>query len=307
MIKGYTVYMHTTPSNKRYIGITGQQPYNRWLRGKGYAKNDYFTKAINKYGWDNIKSETLYKHLTKEKALEKEIKLIREYNTTNRKYGYNISKGGDKINAKKVICITTGDIFNSMAEAANKFKLSTQSISKNCTGERKSVGFYTHGQALQFAYYKEGKKYRERDIGNLQQTRRVVCTNTKEIFDTVNEAARKYELSQGSISKCCMGQIRSAGKLPSGEYSVWVYEEDYDESKDYSFHRHKGKHNPKARSVICLNTLEVFDTITDAAQRINIISSSKISMVCRGERKSCGKLPNGEKLKWMYYDEFKAL
>lgn len=29
----YTVYKHTTPSGKVYIGITGQKPERRWQNG----------------------------------------------------------------------------------------------------------------------------------------------------------------------------------------------------------------------------------------------------------------------------------
>ena len=51
-IKKYFVYMHTSPNNKRYIGITSYtNPKRRWKGGYGYHKNDYFYRAIQKYGW----------------------------------------------------------------------------------------------------------------------------------------------------------------------------------------------------------------------------------------------------------------
>ena len=45
----WTVYCHTTPSGKRYIGITSQKTEDRWRNGNGY-KNTPFGKAIEKYG-----------------------------------------------------------------------------------------------------------------------------------------------------------------------------------------------------------------------------------------------------------------
>lgn len=45
----YIVYMHITPSNKRYIGITSTRPERRWRNGTAYKENDYFTKAVQKY------------------------------------------------------------------------------------------------------------------------------------------------------------------------------------------------------------------------------------------------------------------
>lgn len=90
----YTVYKHTTPNGKVYIGITKQEPAKRWLNGKGYQNQEYFYNAILKYGWKQIKHEILFRGLTKPEAEEKEIELIKIYDSTNREKGYNIARGG---------------------------------------------------------------------------------------------------------------------------------------------------------------------------------------------------------------------
>lgn len=90
----YSVYMHTTPSGKRYIGITCQDPKIRWGNGSNYKKQPYFSNAINEFGWNNIKHEILYTALTKEEAEQKERELIAFYKSNNREYGYNIDNGG---------------------------------------------------------------------------------------------------------------------------------------------------------------------------------------------------------------------
>jgi group I intron endonuclease len=91
----YTVYMHKNKINgKVYIGITKQKINSRWRKGKGY-KDCKFRNAIDKYGWDNFEHIILFENLTKKEACNKEIELIKKYNSTNRKYGYNISTGGD--------------------------------------------------------------------------------------------------------------------------------------------------------------------------------------------------------------------
>lgn len=91
----YTLYRHITPSNKVYVGITCRKPKWRWNHGKGYRRGDqpYFARAIEKYGWDNIKHEILFEGLTEEKAKRFEIELIRFYKMLA--MSYNMTDGGD--------------------------------------------------------------------------------------------------------------------------------------------------------------------------------------------------------------------
>ena len=67
----WCVYCHTNMiNNKKYIGQTKEQPRERrWGNGGiGYKTQQYFWRAIQKYGWDNFKHEVLYTELTKEEA-----------------------------------------------------------------------------------------------------------------------------------------------------------------------------------------------------------------------------------------------
>ena len=91
----YTVYSHTSPSGKVYVGITKQRPTARWERGEGYKYNTHFYNAIQKYGWDNFEHRVLYTGLSKEEAEATEIRLIEKFDLTNRKHGYNRDLGGN--------------------------------------------------------------------------------------------------------------------------------------------------------------------------------------------------------------------
>ena len=42
----YTVYVHKTPSNKFYVGITGRPVEVRWQKGGGGYRGQVFFKAI---------------------------------------------------------------------------------------------------------------------------------------------------------------------------------------------------------------------------------------------------------------------
>ena len=54
----YSVYKHTSPSGKVYIGITGGDVNIRWMRG--YGKQTIFGKAIRKYKTKNYCIGHLY-------------------------------------------------------------------------------------------------------------------------------------------------------------------------------------------------------------------------------------------------------
>lgn len=91
----YFVYKHTVPNGKVYIGITCCESVElRWFGGWGYSQNYAFYEDIKKYGWENIAHEILYQDLTPKDARKIEIELIRQYNSTDSQYGYNLDDGG---------------------------------------------------------------------------------------------------------------------------------------------------------------------------------------------------------------------
>lgn len=93
--KMYSVYKHICPCGKIYIGITSRNPKKRWSGGSGYRNNQHFTNAIKKYGWSNIEHHILEVGLTQYEAKELEKKLITEYKSQDKRYGYNITAGGE--------------------------------------------------------------------------------------------------------------------------------------------------------------------------------------------------------------------
>ena len=80
MEREYSVYCHTFPNGKKYIGISSDYE-NRWRNGKGYETQPKMDRAIQKYGWENIKHDIVLSGLSKEQANELEKYLIAELNT----------------------------------------------------------------------------------------------------------------------------------------------------------------------------------------------------------------------------------
>lgn len=163
--KNYSVYKHTFPNGKIYIGITKTSPENRWNKGYGYMGQELIMGAIIEYGWRNIKHEVLYSNLSKDEAREIESKLIKELKSYNRDFGYNILVGDyalqvleidisnyainkrEKSQCKPVLCVETNKIYDSFKQAGEEVGILPAYISNVCNGRGKTAGGY-HWVAL---------------------------------------------------------------------------------------------------------------------------------------------------------------
>jgi hypothetical protein len=84
----------------------------------------------------------------------------------------------------------------------------------------------------------------EKSSGFLKEKQPVVLVNTKECFDSISEAGRRYNTSFQNISANCNGSRKYAGFNPvTGEPLVWRYKQDYDPKECIDF---KVLINPRA-------------------------------------------------------------
>lgn len=189
MNESYTVYKHTSPSGKVYIGITSQAPAQRWQGGLGYRRNPHFFRAILKYGWDNFSHEILSEGLSKEEACKVEVALIAAFKSNDKAYGYNITNGGE--------C----------------FKHSPESI-QLMRQRRKGKGLRTIPEATR-------QKMRENHAGGAE-AKPVVCLDTGTVYPSINDAAKATGIDKSPISRCCRGvkHYNTAGGLR------WAYYEN---------------------------------------------------------------------------------
>lgn len=202
----YTVYMHRFPNKKVYIGITCQEPYKRWLNGKGYPKNQYMTNAIMKYGWKNIEHIILYTELTKEEAEEKEIELIKLFQSNNRLYGYNIEDGG---------------MHRGKTSEETRRKISIGNKGKKVSEETKrKISLATKGRKGISPSKESREKNRLAHLGKyhkletkMKRAKAVRCIETGIIYYATIEAERQTNIPHANISYCCKGKRKTAGKL----------------------------------------------------------------------------------------------
>lgn len=194
--KKYTVYKHTSPSGKCYIGITSTKPQYRWWYGKGYSNNPYFYRAIQKYGWDNFQHDILFTGLTKEEAEQKEIELIAFYNSTNIKYGYNIKAGG---NHKGTYAQRTKDLISKKAKERYMDKNNNPMFGRTHTVEARENISKNH--KIPVCQYSLNNEYIK-------------------TYESAKDASIETGINAGNIGSCCKFRNKTAGGY------IWRYAHD---------------------------------------------------------------------------------
>lgn len=169
--KTYKVYKHVFPNGKIYIGITSQTINERWRGGKGYGNNPHITRAINKYGWDNVKHYVLKGDFTLDEANSKEKELIKKYKSNDPKYGYNITSGGD--GCPGVSHPHTEESKRKISEA-NKGKARTKEMREH------------------LSKVKKGKKLSPEAIANIAAGH-IGLTHTEEYKKQMRETSKRYK------------------------------------------------------------------------------------------------------------------
>lgn len=213
-MNNYTVYMHITPSNKRYIGITKTNTRFRWKNGKSYKHCRRFQKAIEKYGWSSIKHVILYENLSKEDAYKKEQELISQYKSNNPKYGYNISPGGNVVSdeTKKLISENT-KIAMAKSEIRKKLSIAQSNRISPLKGRKLSE---EHKRKISVAKKgQKGKKHTreaiEKMIKNNTRKKQVICIETNTVYESIKEAERQMNIDFRNIQRSCKNGMRAGG------------------------------------------------------------------------------------------------
>ena len=216
----YTVYKHTSPHGKAYIGITARPVSRRWHGGSAYRNNVHFYAAIKKYGWDAFKHEIIAEGLTYSEACQMEIKLIAEHESTNPAKGYNISKGGDKTtlglrysaeSRKRLSQAMTGKRKGIPHTAEHRERISKALRGRSVSEETRAKLREALGD--RFITEDARRKHREntpKGAAHFKATA-VVCLDSGELFPTIETAAAAHGVHRTNVSACCRGKQKTAG------------------------------------------------------------------------------------------------
>lgn len=224
-MKNYTVYKHTSPNGKVYIGITIQSdPNRRWQNGIGYRSQVRFYRAIKKYGWENFKHEILLTGLSKTEAEQVEIQKIKEYRSTDPRFGYNIENGGNCIGThseetkRKIGEAQKGEKNHAWGKVSPRrgTKASAESRLKNSLSH---IGQPAWNKGIQMTEEQKknmkGKKRTEECKKRLSilKSKPILCIDTNETYASCVEASKICGIDRSSISRVVNGKSKTAGGM----------------------------------------------------------------------------------------------
>ncbi len=252
--ENWKMYIHIFPNGKYYVGTTSRSFEDRWDEGRGYNGQRVMRNAINRYRWENIIHVKFATGLTRKEAMNMEMLLIAKLHSNDRRYGYNVTAGGEGArgykrdektieklrNQKKCIPVVQYDLelrkvarYRSASEASRATGVASGEI-RRCVSHYKGGTPFTGGflwiaesevDTFDFDGIKDAlERYK-------QKLNMVICQLDEDlnIINTYNgysEAAKATGVFASNIAKCCKDWKIGSGRLSTGGF-VWIFLEDY--------------------------------------------------------------------------------
>lgn len=250
--KSYYVYIYWRLDTNEPFYI-GKGKDNRWKRLDG--RNKYFSRIVNKYP---VTVEIVKDNLTEEQANGIECWLINELvfecgysidipkNRSGEKgcHLVNMTWGGEgssgcnpwenmteeKKNTSREIHKIKTKLLWENEEYKKKMKNRKGMIGKHHSDKsRKKISKARKGKYMGENNNMYGKHHTEETKQLLREKHKddvgkfIICITTKKIFKSIRSAERYYNISHGSIGKCCNNKYKSAGKLKDGTPLIWKF------------------------------------------------------------------------------------
>lgn len=321
--KLFTVYLHRSPSNKYYVGITSSSLIKRWhLDGSGYKSQKKFWNAIKKYGWDNFEHIIVAIGLSEDEACKLEQQLIIKYNS--KLMGYNSDDGG-----KGSLGHSVSDDAKALMSRLKKGKSWTdsQKQARALTQKRMTIKVYDLDGKLLFNFYGYKEASNKLNIGvstlinccnygficaekyfitndkndsyidsiinkhkELKNKPTIACYdlngNLLNTFITYKQASESTGIPVGSIGKVCGGlelKIKNYIFLKINEETI---EDRLLKIKNYTGRDYSVKDYIVEQYDLNLNLLATYTSYQEAAARTNI-NKKLIIVNCIGKSKTC--------------------
>lgn len=263
-------------ANKIYIGKTSGKPLERYkvhlYNAFVYKSKMPIAEALRSVGeQDALKCFSVIEEINGESWEELENKLCDRENYWMEKLGtmypngYNVHKSypsrkitnhapqkpREKV-MRKIICLDTGEEFPSIAQASRTYGVSSTAVC-NCVKGKTNTASGLHWKYKDEEYHKSKRNEGMKNHPSLSHP--VVCKETGERYESIGEAARQMGVCKTNIWRCAKGDAISVHGLH------WGFVID---GKDV-FPKREDRNRKK---IMCLETGERFDSITEAGKLI---------------------------------------
>lgn len=215
MKNNFIIYSHKNKINgKQYIGQTNNLARRQSGNGILYHSCSRFYSAILHYGQNNFEHIILEENLSQEEADEKEKYYIQFYQTTNPEKGYNLTEGGNGVSSyykneenRKNHSRLLKKYYQEHLDKKEELSERITEISKKTAKQRSKTmkENYQNGKGLYQI--------------NQNRKRQILCIETNEIFDSICEAAKQYNLNVSNLSSVLHGK-----RCTTGGYHQKFYE-----------------------------------------------------------------------------------
>lgn len=293
IIYGYVYLIRNKINNKVYIGQTRRSITQRWWDHISQAfdpnkKHFYFHKAIDKYGKENFTIEEKYRAYSREELNEKEKYYIKIYRSTDSRYGYNLTEGGEHGQVTTVIQLDLEGKFlayyPSISCASRESGCDISNIVACCTNRSLNFQWY-YLDDLEERLDKPVKPKGQTNIPVIQMD---LEGNIVKEWSSIKAANEALQIQNGEISAVCKGRRKTAKGFK------WKYLYPTEElMKPCKHHSHR-----KVRQLTKDGEyIKTFNSVNEAALSIGQLKGGHISDVCKGRRSCCGGY------RWEYVEE----
>jgi group I intron endonuclease len=296
-------------NNKIYIGQTindFDRRYDNNLEKR--TSNEHLKRSIHKYGIENFEIDKEFDIAYSKEGLDKlEDMYIKIYNTIDPKYGYNNKTGGangkptDETRKKLSKSLKGKYCGENHPNYGKKMAEEQKEKIRNSLKGEKSPNYGKHlsnetKNKIRDAH--KGKQHTDETKIKISMNRTGKCLGVENGF--YGKRHSKETIEKNRISHMGKNNVRY------GEHLSDKTKEKIGNAnggKNNGMYGKLGENNPSSKKVICITTNKIFESMTNASKYYGC-SLPSISICCKGKRKSAGKLQDGTRLKWMYYDEY---
>ena len=277
-------------THQKYIGLSNNIARrlleHSWALNNNRHSNTHLQRSWNKYGKDNF-DMSIIEECSLEELPEREKYWIKYYDSFNN--GFNQTIGGE--GNPQLTVETVSEVCNLF----NTGKYSTVDIAKMLKMDRKRVARF-----LYFGTTNGLCNYDPLKSGTIN----VVCLTTGMHFESIKKAEEYYNIN--GVPACCKHKHDYCGIGPNGEKLIWMYESEYEQYSEEEINKYIFDVLLRFdKRIVCLNTLEIFESKDDAYKWCNLSGSQGILKCCNHKIAYSGKHPEtGEYLAWEYYRNY---